>query len=54
MQQLHPFHIPEHTWHKLIPNEYVIPSILIELSHEAIQWLLDDNTNPDLSTFPQY
>jgi hypothetical protein len=29
-------------------------SIIIDLSKESVEFLLSDDTNPDLSTFPQH
>ena len=54
MQGLHPYHIPEKSWHSLVPPQYVIPSVIIQLCPAAIEWLLSDNTNPDCMTFPHY
>jgi hypothetical protein len=50
MQEVDSF-FREEIWSKAIPEEWKIPSIVITLSAEDIEFMTDDNTNPDITKF---
>ena len=39
----------EEVWSKLLPKDYVIPSVTFNLNKEDVEFLINDDTNPDAS-----
>jgi hypothetical protein len=41
----------EQEWTNVLPKEVVIPSVTFGLGKADVEFLIDDNTNPDLKHF---